>query len=303
MSRLGVLPNAALIRHLRQARGWSQEELAAEAGCSKTTIVRIEQGEQLVRLSTLREIARVLDTEIEVMFVESNPPPRSRSETPPSDQPHCLIGRETELAQLHAWFGAACRGERQIGFITGEPGIGKTALVEAFTASFADTENIRIAHGQCVDHYGVGEPYLPILEALGRLCRGPHGPDTMNILRQFAPNWLIQMPALLSLSERNQLRRLTIGMTSAFILRELAEALEALPAERPLVLVLEDLHWCDEATLGWLAYIARRRDTAQLLVLGTYRPVDAMVTEHALTRVTHELLLQGRCLELPLEGV
>ncbi len=301
MSRLGVLPNASFIRSLRQARGWSQEELAAEAGCSKTTIVRLEQGEQLVRLSTLREVARVLDTEIEAMFVESTPPPPSRPTPPEADKPCGLVGREAELSQLHAWFDTAYQGERQIALVTGEPGIGKTALVEAFTAQIAEAEHVWLAHGQCVDHYGAGEPYLPILEALGRLCRGPHGPETISVLKQYAPNWLFQMPSLLSLSDRNQLRRLTIGTTSAFILRELAEALEALTVERPLVLVLEDLHWCDEATLGWLAYVARRRDTARLLVLGTYRPIDATVAGNALTRMTHELFLQGRCVELPLD--
>ncbi len=301
MSRLGVLPNASLIRYLRQARGWSQEELAAEAGCSKTTIVRLEQGEQLARLSTLREVAHALHTDVEAIFVEPTTPAPSQSQTIQADKLYRLVGREAELSQLRTWFDVSCQGARQIGFISGEPGIGKTALVETFIVSIAEMQDAWFAYGQCVDHYGAGEPYLPILEALGRLCRGPHGATIIAILRQFAPSWLIQMPALLSMSDRDQLRRLTIGTTSACMLRELAEALEVLTAERPLVLVLEDLHWCDEATLGWLAYVARRRDTARLLVLGTYRPVDATVVGHVLTSVIHELRQQGRCVELPLD--
>ena len=65
-------------------------------------------------------------------------------------------------------------------------------------------------------------------------------------------------------------------------------ALDALTTECPLVLVLEDLHWSDRATLEWLAYVARRPDPARLLILGTYRPVDVMV--HAIASSKPELL-------------
>lgn len=84
------------------------------------------------------------------------------------------------------------------------------------------------------------------------------------------------------------------------MLRELAEAIETLTAERLLVLVLEDLHWSDVSTLDWLAYIARRRDRAQLLVLGTYRPVEAMVHAHPLRTVIQELQWHDQCRELHL---
>ena len=65
--------------------------------------------------------------------------------------------------------------------------------------------------------------------------------------------------------------------TQARMLRELAEAVEVLAAERPLVLVLEDLHWSDPSTVEALALLARRREAARLLVLGTYRPVDLIL--------------------------
>lgn len=84
------------------------------------------------------------------------------------------------------------------------------------------------------------------------------------------------------------------------MLRELAEAIETFTAERRLVLVLEDLHWSDVSTLDWLAYIARRRDRAQLLVLGTYRPVEAMVRAHPLRTVIQELQRHDQCRELNL---
>jgi DNA-binding winged helix-turn-helix (wHTH) protein len=89
--------------------------------------------------------------------------------------PAFLVGREDALAQLQQWWAQARQGLRQVGIIAGEPGIGKTALVDTFVAQVTAAEACWVGHGQCVEAYGAGEPYLPLLEALGRLCRGPKG--------------------------------------------------------------------------------------------------------------------------------
>lgn len=86
-----------------------------------------------------------------------------------------LVGREAELVQLHQWLATALQGERQMGFITGEAGIGKSALADVFVQQLTADANLWIAHGQCIEQYGAGEAYLPVLEALGRLCRAPGG--------------------------------------------------------------------------------------------------------------------------------
>ena len=85
------------------------------------------------------------------------------------------------------------------------------------------------------------------------------------------------------------------------MLRELAEALEVLTADRVLVLVLEDLQWSDHATVEALAYLAQRREPARLLVLGTYRPVEVMLQAHPLRGMVQELCGRGQGIELPLE--
>src|SRR5262249_51061763 len=85
------------------------------------------------------------------------------------------------------------------------------------------------------------------------------------------------------------------------MLREMAELLEDVTAQTPLLLVLEDLHWSDTATLDLLAYLARRQEPARLLLLGTYRPVEVIVSGHPLKGLSHELQLHGQCVELPLE--
>ena len=67
------------------------------------------------------------------------------------------------------------------------------------------------------------------------------------------------------------------------------------------MLVLEDLHWSDSATIDLLAMLARRREAARLLVLGTYRPADVAGTAHPLPRLKQELQVHGHCEEVPLE--
>ncbi len=235
--------------------------------------------------------------------VATRPPPGFVPRSPQSSvfPPVALVGREDELARLHQWFATALEGVRQVGFITGEAGIGKTTLVDAFVAQMGGEEALWIGHGQCVDQYGAGEAYLPLLEALGRMCRGPEGGRLLALLRKQAPSWLMQMPALQSDTERASLEHLGNGATQARMLRELAEAVEQLTAERPLLLVLEDLHWSDASTLAWLSYVARRRETARLLVLGTYRPVEAIVAGHPMRTLTLELRAHGQCEELLLD--
>jgi DNA-binding winged helix-turn-helix (wHTH) protein/tetratricopeptide (TPR) repeat protein len=226
-------------------------------------------------------------------------PPRVPSST--FSRPPHFVGRDAALAQLAQWWTAARQGRRQVGIIAGEAGIGKTALVDAFVAQASALEDLRVGHGQCVESYGAGEPYLPVLEALGRLGQGLDGPRVVSVLRQYAPSWLAQMPALLPPAEWEALQRLvgTTGQTR--MLRELTEALDALTTERPLVLVLEDLHWSDRATLEWLAYVARRPDPARLFILGTYRPVEAVVQAHPLRTILTELRQHGQCVELALD--
>src|SRR5262245_30293456 len=87
--------------------------------------------------------------------------------------PPLFVGRDAELVQLEQWWTTVRQGQRQVGCIVGEPGMGKTALVETFVAQVRAAEDVWVGHGQCVDQYGAGEAYLPVLEALGRLCRGP----------------------------------------------------------------------------------------------------------------------------------
>jgi DNA-binding winged helix-turn-helix (wHTH) protein/predicted ATPase len=212
-----------------------------------------------------------------------------------------LLGREAELEKMRRWLEQAVRGQRQTLFVTGEAGIGKTSVVEAFLNQATAVPGLRVARGQCLEHYGSGEAYLPILEGFSRLCRSSGGAQVLEFLRSHAPAWLAQMPSSVSPSDRESLQSRTAVTTRERMLREMADAVEALTTEAPLLLVLEDLHWSDYSTLDLLSYLARRRDSARVMIVGTYRPVDVILVDHPLKSVKRELQAHGLCHELQLE--
>jgi DNA-binding winged helix-turn-helix (wHTH) protein/predicted ATPase len=223
------------------------------------------------------------------------------AEFTPSAIANGVLGRDAELARMRGWLKRAVAGERQTIFITGEPGIGKTTIIQAFLEQALQIPGIHIARGQCLEQYGAAEAYLPVLDGFSRLCRSPHGAQVLDVLRQEAPAWLAQMLSLVPQSERAALRAQVAATTRERMLREMAEAIEILTSESPLLLVLEDLHWSDCSTLDLVAYLARRQDPARLMVIGTYRPVDVIVGDHPLKGVKRELQAHGLCHELPLE--
>jgi len=203
------------------------------------------------------------------------------------------VGREHELARLHGALAAAVAGRRTAVMVRGEPGVGKSTLVDAFLADADALAGV----GQCLGHRGPGEPYMPVLEALGALARGPVADAVVAALAQRAPTWLVELPWLLDDGpEAEGVRHRAQGATRARMLREALEALDAIGATAPVLLVLEDLHWADDSTLDLLAAVLRRRDPARLLVLGTYRPEG----EPPVAALVHDLGVRGLCEDLPL---
>jgi hypothetical protein len=89
-------------------------------------------------------------------------------EGPPVLQDGPLVGRQGEVAVLEGWCQRAAHGTRQLVFVSGEAGVGKTTVVELFLASLAARGEVWSGRGQGVEHLGEGEPYLPFLEALGQ---------------------------------------------------------------------------------------------------------------------------------------
>lgn len=211
-----------------------------------------------------------------------------------------LVQRRKELKFLDHCLERALGGTRQVVFVSGEAGIGKTALVDAFAAQARGKAELLFGFGQGLDHHGPGEAYMPVLEGLNRMCQEPAGEDLIKFLARFAPTWLVQMPWLLSSSELEGLQQLALGATRERMLREMVDSVEVLTAGKPLLLVLEDLHWADYSTADLISCLACRQEPARLLIIGTYRPSDAKLRGHPLYSMIQELRARGLCEELTL---
>lgn len=228
------------------------------------------------------------------------PSPTAPSPGPVARTPAMVTGRAAELRELATALAAARAGRRQLIFITGEPGIGKTTLVDAFVSMSAPTEIAWVAQGRCVEQYGAGEAYLPILEALEQLSHVVGGAKLRGVLERYAPAWLAHLPWLAHDVAAGVLDRTNAGITPQRMLREIVHALEILAAEHPIVLWLEDLHWSDRSSLDVLAFLAGRTGDARLLVVATYRPVEILTPDAPLRNLKQELQLRGQCREIAL---
>jgi predicted ATPase len=206
-----------------------------------------------------------------------------------------IVGREGELTRLKAQIELVSSGQRRAVFVTGEAGIGKTALVEAFCQQVTSSMPASVANGQCVEGFGRKEEYYPVMEALGQLCASPDGERACRILARMAPVWLAGLgrePVTVATTvERPAAQERMPG--------DLCGALEELAVERPLLLIFEDLHCADDATLHLISALARRRAQARLMVLATYRPQD-VAAEHPLKRLKQDLLMRRLCAEISL---
>jgi len=209
-----------------------------------------------------------------------------------------LVGRNEDLRVLETSLQKALAGKRQLVLIAGEAGIGKTALLNTFLEQWRENERVLVAVGQCVEQYGTREAYLPIFDALAVLMRGRQAKEVIAKFSRYAPTWLVQMPGIVPDDQFASLHQRVQGTTQTRMLRELCEALEALAIDYPIIVGLEDLQWSDSSTLDLLSLVARRREPARLLFIGTYRPADVIVSGHPLRSVAQDLQMHGLCVEL-----
>src|SRR5918992_4976299 len=210
------------------------------------------------------------------------------------------VKRASLLARLQPLWRSSLQGARQLVFLTGEAGMGKTTLIEMFLAEIAE-QAPSVLHARCVEHFGQGEALLPLLEAIEHQCRTESGAALIGRLRRHAPVWLAQLPSVLTSEEREALQREILGANRERMLREGCVLLEELCSAAPLMLVVEDLHWSDHATLDFLALLTQRNLPARLLVLASYRPGDAVFHTHPVTTLHQELHGRGLGIELSIE--
>ena len=201
-----------------------------------------------------------------------------------------IAGRGEELGILGSHFERLASEQRQIVFVCGEVGIGKTALVEAFCRELEQTSDVAIVRGQCVQGFAEREEYYPVMEMLAELCAPPHAERAQPILARSAPAWHVSPDRDMQAQPSSEERALS----------DLCVFFEGMSAERPLVLVFEDLQWADASTLHLLAALARRRVPARLMVVATQGPTEQGEACQALKKLKHDLLLHGLGVEIAL---
>jgi hypothetical protein len=208
-----------------------------------------------------------------------------------------FIGREAELRQLQRTFDAALSGRGALTMVVGEPGIGKTAVCEQLS-TYATVRGGKALFGHCYEEGSLSLPYLPFVEAMRSyvLARDPEdlkrdlgtgAGEVARILSEIRdrvalspdPSPKVGGGAGVGASaEEDQLR----------LLQAVTAFLRNASSVQPLVIVLEDLHWADRATLDLLTYLSRNLDGARLLVVGTYRDVE-VDRSHPLSSALAEL--------------
>jgi DNA-binding winged helix-turn-helix (wHTH) protein len=204
-------------------------------------------------------------------------------------RPLC-VGRERDLQELEAGLAGARRGERPLLFIAGEPGIGKTTLIDAFAAGFHGRRDLWVARGQCVPHDGPGEAYGPLLTVAEQLAAGPVRTLFVDLVRRVAPRLLAQLPAVFDRRETLEKQVEAAGAGPGQTLRQFIQVFEQLSRHLPGVIVIEDVHWADSSTCNWISAWALQRTPANLLLIVSYRAGDAAAPGHP----ARQMLVEAR---------
>ena len=206
------------------------------------------------------------------------------------------VGREGELAQLDTFMAGALAGEGRIIFITGGPGRGKTASLNAYAQrAMANYSNLLVAGGKCNAYSGLGDPYLPFREIMTMLTGDVEGrwdagaisrehairlwgafPTAVQVLLDHGPHLLdILVPGAALLSRavttgydnapwisqlREQVkhnRRNSREVEQGYLFRQITDVLCTVAQERPLLLILDDIQWADAASISLLFHLGR----------------------------------------------
>jgi AAA ATPase domain len=209
-----------------------------------------------------------------------------------------LVGRERETAELRAALDHAVAGRGGVVLLAGEPGIGKTSMARALCAE-AEARGAITAWGLGWSG-GAAPAYWPWVQVVRALMRSGGakrmladlGPEAV-WLAEIVPGLRSELPALpetaITTADEGRFR----------VYDALAELLRRAAAEAPLLVVLDDLHWADEASLQTLSFIARALQDARILLLGTYRDTEPAHEERG--SLLAELL--GWSKRIPLRGL
>jgi predicted ATPase len=213
------------------------------------------------------------------------------------------VGRQQEWAALRTGFEEAAAGRGLLLCVTGEPGLGKTTLVESFLEELAASGRTwGLAHGRCSERLAGAEAYLPFLEALDSLLQGDGGASVAHVMKLLAPTWYVQLLASLAADDPSLAGVLADAKETSqeHRKRELGRFLHEVSWQRPLVIFLDDIHWADPSSVDLLAYLGSKCAGLRLLLVLTYRPSELLRSQHPFGPVKLELQGRGVCREIAL---
>jgi predicted ATPase len=211
------------------------------------------------------------------------------------------VGREKECAELKAAFESVAAGCGLLVCVAGEPGIGKTTLVQDFLSGLqVSGKSFDLAIGRCSQRLAGEEAYLPFLEALESLLRYDSG--LTGKLRELAPSWYAQ---LFQLSEKDpsdaRLQELVRNTTQERVKRDFTAFVGEITRQNPLVLFFDDVHWTDPSTVDLLSHLATKFDSTRILMIVTYRPSELLLLKHPFIGVKRDLLARSVCRDIEVE--
>ncbi len=203
------------------------------------------------------------------------------------------VGREAERAELVRRLDQACDGNGSLVLIGGEPGVGKTRLTEEAGAGAA-AKGARVLVGRCYEIEGA-PPYVPFVEILDQALTDAPSPEAFRaLLGDDAPEVAKLLPRLRRLFPNiPPPLELPPEQERYFLFNSLRDVFARAAAERPLFLVLDDLHWADEGTLLLVEHLAERISRLAIVAVGTYRDTE-VTPDHRLARPLDALLRQRR---------
>lgn len=201
------------------------------------------------------------------------------------------VGRERERGQLNAAWSSCVAGRGQLWCISGEPGIGKTTLIDDFlTDAVSSGAPCMIGRGQCSERLAGTEAFLPILEALDDLqCQNTVAAEK---LKRLAPTWYAQLTATAPAERSSSPDR---------IRRELLSLLQEISRTQTLALFVDDLQWADISTIDLLSFLGSRLGSIRLLILVAYRPSDFIRAAHPFLQIKRDLQSRGVAHEIQLD--
>jgi tetratricopeptide (TPR) repeat protein len=250
----------------------------------ETLILQLLEKDPEKRPESAAVVLQALEA-IEAGKAKKEPPKEAPTENPLYRR--VFVGREPELKQLQSAFDGAISGQGALMMVTGEPGIGKTALCEQL-ATYVTLRGGRTLVGHCYEEGSLSLPYLAFVEALRSyvLSReakdlreelGSGATDVARIISEIRERLRIKLrPQRDPEEERYRLLQAVTGFLSNAA------------AVQPMMVVLEDLHDADKGTLDMLTHVSRNLAGARLLIVGTYRDVE-VDRSHPLSAALAEL--------------